>query len=137
MKYIQVVVVAIIKKGDNYLLTLRNESNKKSKFHNKWQLPGGGLEFGEKPEETVVRECREELGVEVEVEKMLPKVFSSVRKTWHGVLLFYFCKMKDQNKPIIVNDEASAFKWAHISEIPTLKSLPLVKEIFDEIKKLR
>ncbi|MFC8731733.1 NUDIX hydrolase [Luteimicrobium sp. NPDC057192] len=36
-----------------------------------WTLPGGGLEFGEHPTETVVREVREETGYDVEVGELL------------------------------------------------------------------
>ena len=36
-----------------------------------WSKPGGGVEFGEKIEETVKREIKEELGVDVEIIKFL------------------------------------------------------------------
>jgi 8-oxo-dGTP diphosphatase len=37
----------------------------------KWMLPGGGVEHGEHPEETVVRELREETGYHVTVGALL------------------------------------------------------------------
>lgn len=36
-----------------------------------WELPGGGMAPGETPEETVVREVREETGVHVEIVELL------------------------------------------------------------------
>ncbi len=39
--------------------------------HSFWVIPGGGLEAGESDEECVIREMREETGLEVQVEKLL------------------------------------------------------------------
>ncbi|CAN5542999.1 hypothetical protein BH11ARM2_BH11ARM2_27180 [soil metagenome] len=36
-----------------------------------WTLPGGGLEFGEHPEQAVVREVKEETGIDVRVRRLL------------------------------------------------------------------
>jgi 8-oxo-dGTP diphosphatase len=58
-----------------------------------WFLPGGGVEFGEHPAETVVREVREETGYEVTVGDALRVV--SERKTladgtdFHAVMVLY------------------------------------------------
>ncbi len=37
----------------------------------RWTLPGGGIDFGEDPEDAVVREFREETGLNVKVEKLI------------------------------------------------------------------
>src|SRR5512140_2385476 len=47
-------------------------------------VPGGGMEAGENPEQTAIRESREELGLEVAIERLLAKV------TYHGREQFYF-----------------------------------------------
>ena len=69
MKEVILFVIAIIKKGDKYLLTKRQEIDKKDPkdFLGKWQLPGGGVNFGERVEEAVKREVKEELALDVEV----------------------------------------------------------------------
>ena len=36
-----------------------------------WAKPGGGVEFGDKIEDTVIREIKEELGVDIEIIKFL------------------------------------------------------------------
>lgn len=60
-----------------------------------WELPGGKVEDGEDPEAAVVRECLEEIGVEVEVVEIL-------EVAWHRyehkevLLLFYDCRPRSK-----------------------------------------
>lgn len=63
----------------------------------KYELPGGGVEFGETPEQTVVRECFEELNVKVKVNKLVPLIWTSnyslPDKDVHAVLIPYLTEI--------------------------------------------
>lgn len=123
----QPVVLAIVKRGGKYLLTRRNDSDN---FHNMWQLPGGGVEFGEKLEDALLRECREEIGVEVMIDATLPHIESQVQGSWQGVFICYVCHMANPDSDIILNEEASEFGWYTYAEIRNLTLMPLLDRIF-------
>jgi ADP-ribose pyrophosphatase YjhB (NUDIX family) len=54
-----------------------------------WGIPVGGLEYGEQPEQGVIREFYEESGMTIEVEKLL---FADSSKYDHHVSLIYLCR---------------------------------------------
>jgi 8-oxo-dGTP diphosphatase len=135
IKKIQPVVLAFIKKDNTYLLTLRND-NASSPFNKKWQIPGGGLEFGESAEEAVIREAHEELGVEIEIVKMVPKVLHKLHgDAWHGLFLSFLCIMKNENAEIILNEEATEHSWFTYEEILQLDALPSIDKLITEAHK--
>ena len=59
------VSAAIIKNFDNEILICQRGPGGSCQFL--WEFPGGKIEPGETPEECLVRECREELDIEIEV----------------------------------------------------------------------
>ena len=129
--FTQVVVLAIIKQQNKYLFTLRNDEN--SSMHNKWQIPGGGLEFGEQPHETLHREVREELGTVVKLLRTDPFVDTEIRGKWQGIFISYVCELQDQNAEIIINEEASDYKWLTFEELQSVESLPGCVELIEKI----
>lgn len=63
-----------------------------------WTFPGGGAEIGETSEETLRREMVEELGVEVQVERLLWMVenfFHYEGRDWHEIGLYYLMQIPD------------------------------------------
>jgi len=136
---IKPVVIAIIKKGNKFLLTKRVsfDASDKDFYPYVWNFPGGGMEFGETPQQTLKREMREEIGTEVEVIAFIPKVYTEVRGKWQGLFLCYFCKLKSENSKIITNDEASEYNWFTLEEISKLKLMPKTLEMAQESIKIK
>ncbi|MFL6130431.1 MAG: DUF2087 domain-containing protein [Mycobacteriales bacterium] len=56
----------------------------RSKYRGRWTLPGGGLDFGERPRDAVVREIREETGLDVRAEELLDADAELVRYAGDG-----------------------------------------------------
>ena len=131
--FIQPVVLVLIKQGNKFLLTVRAEVDKgANNFYGYWQIPGGGLEFGESTETCAVREAREELGIDIEVVKLLPKIEYDVRGSWHGLLITYMCTMKNPTAEIVLNEESSDYGWFTIDEAKSLKLMPLCMEVMQD-----
>ncbi|MCP4405010.1 MAG: NUDIX domain-containing protein [bacterium] len=64
-------LVAIFTEGKKAILLTRRTDN------GRWCLPGGGIEAGENAEEAAIREVREEVGLDVHVQRLIG-VYSSL-----------------------------------------------------------
>lgn len=135
-----VVVLAVIKRGDKYLLTKRVhlDSEDDTSFKDKWEVPGGGLEIGEQIEEALHREVMEELGIEVDVQTILPSVFCRYYKerNWNGVFISYLCTMVNEKDEIKLNEENSDYGWYTIEQVKKLKRLPLTYELLQSAEEI-
>lgn len=136
-KHIIPIVIFVIREKHKYLLTFRTDGKPNDKVDNNiWQIPGGEINFKEKLHDALKRETKEELGIEIEVVKFIPKIFESMRIYWHGLLFCYLCKIKNKNAKITLNKEASRYKWFKAHEIKKLKSFSETYNIILEAEKI-
>lgn len=129
----QPVVLAAIEREGAFLLTLRNNpTGELSMFHNKWQLPGGKVEFGESVEDALKREIKEELNANVTIKRLFPKIYYKVRKNTHFIFFSFVCEI-DPNAKIKLNSEATQYGWFTLQQIGKLDFLPFTDEVIQDI----
>ena len=84
-----IVAAAVVIESGRVLLTRRAEGQHLAGL---WEFPGGKLEHGESPEQALVRECREECGIEIKVAEIMEVTFHRYPET-DVLLLFYRCSL--------------------------------------------
>ena len=124
------VVSAFIKKDNKFLLT----HDPKFEF---WRVPGGKPRFGEKMEDALKREMKEELGMKISVDKFLgfgQDVVTPWKKEIGSRLILYF-KCHIISGEIKKSKEVTDFTWLTLKEIKMHKNLePAMLDFFKRFK---
>ena len=89
-KILLVAACAVVDADGRVLLAQRPQGKQLAGL---WEFPGGKVEPGETPEETVVRELAEEIGVETKVACLAPLTFAShCYETFHLLMPLFVCR---------------------------------------------
>ena len=73
---------------------------------NEWELPGGRLEPGEAPEQTLAREFQEELSIRVEARKIIDSYLFQVIPSQHVFVVTYGCRLLGEFAPVVSEEHA-------------------------------
>lgn len=99
-----------------------------------WSLPGGRVEWGESMREAVVREVREETGIDVDVEgvagfveRIVPDDDGVVQ--WHHVIVDFWARPR--SRALVAGDDASEARWVPVADIT---QLPLAPGLYEFLK---
>ena len=130
MKVIEVVAAVIIK--DNKILATQRGYGD---FKGKWEFPGGKIEPNESKEEALIREIKEEMNADINVEKYLATVDYDY-DNFHLTMHTYICSLINDFKKVKHGEEFEHDNmiWLDKSELNSVDFLPADIEI---VKKLR
>ena len=120
----RVAAYALIVRDDAVLLT---RISARGAHPGSWTLPGGGIEHGESPRTAVIREVREECGVECAVGELLAvhdDHFDGTAPTgrhedFHGVHLVFSATIDDGAEPVVTEQGGTtdAVAWVAVGDV--------------------
>lgn len=121
------VVAALIKNGEKFLICQRPENKPRGLL---WEFAGGKVEKGESKPQALVRECKEELNLDITVGKEFCVVTHEYPDITVQLTVF---NATAKGEPQLL--EHNALKWITAAEIDGFKFCPADVEILEKIRK--
>jgi len=99
-----------------------------------WEFPGGKVEPGERPEQCLIRELREELGIAVQEECLAPLTFAShTYPDFYLLMPLYVCRRWDR---FVEAREAQQLKWVRPHELRNFPMPPADEPLISHLTTL-
>lgn len=126
MKQIEVCAALLINENHQVLSTQRQGGE----YHGYWEFPGGKMETGETHQDTLIREIKEELDVDIKVNDYLMTInyqYPNFYLTMHC----YFCEITNGAIKLLEHNDA---QWLKQSDLDTVDWLEADIEIIEKLK---
>jgi len=112
VKVVLVAACALIDPDGRVLIAQRPQGKSMAGL---WEFPGGKIEAGERPEESLIRELKEELGIVIKEECLAPLTFASHRyPDFHLLMPLYVCRRWEG---IVRALEEQTLKWVRANAL--------------------
>ncbi|GJM01769.1 MAG: NTP pyrophosphohydrolase [Rhodomicrobium sp.] len=117
VKILYVVACALVDSEGRILICQRPEGRQMAGL---WEFPGGKIETGERPEQALIRELNEELGIDTSENCLAPFTFAShAYEKFHLLMPLYICR---KWQGTITGCEGQATRWVRAN---ALKDYPM------------
>lgn len=122
------IAVGIIRNADNAIFITRRAAD--AHMANKWEFPGGKIEAGETPEQALIRELQEEVGIIAEQ----PSLFETLEYTFpdRHISLWFYLVEKWQGDPW--GKEGQPGEWIAASALDAAAFPPANEPIVTRLK---
>src|SRR6201998_1757467 len=130
IKLTLVVACALVDADDRVLIAERPEGKALAGL---WEFPGGKLDAGERPEEALIRELREELGIAVKAACLAPLTFAShAYDDFHLLMPLYVCRRWEGD---VIAREGQNLAWVRANKLRDYPmpeaDVPLIPHLID------
>jgi len=130
IKLTLVVACALIDADKRVLIAQRPEGKAMAGL---WEFPGGKVQRGERPETTLIRELREEIGITVSEACLAPLTFAShAYHDFHLLMPLYICRRWEGD---VIAREGQKLAWVRANKLRDYKmppaDLPLIPHLID------
>lgn len=134
--YIGVGAGAVIRDREGRFFLARRGRNARNES-GKWEFPGGSVEFGERLEDALVREVREEYGFEIAVDRLLDVVNHIIpAEDQHWVSPTFLCTYTSGIPRILEPHKCYEIGWFALDDIPERELTIASKKSLESLKKL-
>jgi ADP-ribose pyrophosphatase len=132
--YIGIGCGALIINDNNEVLLLKRTTQTRNEA-GFWSKPGGGVELGEKIEDAVKREIKEELGVEIELINFLGFTDHILKlENQHWIAFNYLAKIKGGKPENLEPGKHEEIKWFSLNNLPEKITQTTIEPIREYLK---